>query len=141
MKYHICVCVDVCCGHSNNHISNLFTLRYQPKLNGFFAMNVAGICVFRRVYFKNLLQLVIVIFLKLRLIFARNIPDNLTLWTHIKTMNIFFRIHRMKRWRCNTLLLIAILSTCLVITSANDDDDEDDGVTIEAEKIVIFNEN
>lgn len=41
----------------------------------------------------------------------------------------------MKHWRFNTLLLIAILSTCLITISANDDDD-DDGVTIEAEKIV-----
>lgn len=42
----------------------------------------------------------------------------------------------MKRWRFNTLLLIAILSCCLVTISANADDDDDDGVTIEAEKIV-----
>lgn len=41
----------------------------------------------------------------------------------------------MKRWRFNTLLLIAILSSCLVTISA-DDADDDDGVTIEAEKIV-----
>lgn len=42
----------------------------------------------------------------------------------------------MKRWRFNTFLLIAILSTCLVTISANDDDD-DDGVTVESEKIVM----
>lgn len=44
-------------------------------------------------------------------------------------------IPRMKRWRFNTLLLIAIFSCCLVTISAIDDDD-DDGVTIESEKIV-----
>lgn len=41
----------------------------------------------------------------------------------------------MKRWRFDILLLIALLSTCLVIVSADDEDDED-GVTIESEKIV-----
>lgn len=46
----------------------------------------------------------------------------------------------MKRWRLNTLLLIAIFATCLVTISANDDDD-DDGVTVEAEKIVIVQHN
>lgn len=45
----------------------------------------------------------------------------------------------MKHWRFNTVLLIAILSTCLVAVSANDDED-DDGVTVESEKIVIFTE-
>lgn len=46
-----------------------------------------------------------------------------------------FKYYRMKRWRFDTVLLIAILSTCLVTISANNDDDED-GVTVEAEKIV-----
>ncbi|XP_031623952.1 calnexin isoform X2 [Contarinia nasturtii] len=40
----------------------------------------------------------------------------------------------MKRWRFDTLLLIAILSTYLVTISANDDHD-DDGLSIESEKI------
>lgn len=44
----------------------------------------------------------------------------------------------MKRWRFETLLLFAILSTCLVIGSANDENDDDDGVTIESEKVVSF---
>lgn len=46
----------------------------------------------------------------------------------------------MKRWRFETLLLLAILSTCLVTVSTNDEnDDDDDGVTIESEKVVSFN--
>lgn len=43
----------------------------------------------------------------------------------------------MKRWRFDILLLIALLSTCLVIVSANDEDEDDDGVTIESEKVVM----
>lgn len=42
----------------------------------------------------------------------------------------------MKRWRFETLLLLAILSTCLVTVSTNDENDDDDGVTIESEKVV-----
>lgn len=45
----------------------------------------------------------------------------------------------MKRWRFETLLLLAILSTCLITVSTNDEnDDDDDGVTIESEKVVRF---
>lgn len=43
----------------------------------------------------------------------------------------------MKRWRFDTLLLIAILATCLVSISANDEDD-DDGITVESEKMVTM---
>lgn len=45
----------------------------------------------------------------------------------------------MKRWRLETFLLLAILSTCLVTISADDENiDDDDGVTIESEKVVSF---
>lgn len=48
-------------------------------------------------------------------------------------------LQKMKRWRFETLLLLAILSTCLVTVSTNDEnDDDDDGVTIESEKVVRF---